>query len=206
MFTVADFVSTYNNYSDEELYIIYNNPDKYSAEGNEAARIVIDNKGGVDQLVERLREKAAVNKEIKRIQKETKEMGSSGIDSAFIKTVTQSAILNTDEVNSIIDHQYTKVEAALENKKIKPRTIVGSVVGGFIAAVIGGVLWGLQMIYSHRIFYLFFAGLALLCYGIIKFATRQDKTNIVVFIATVISVMLALLIGEFLYSMIGYIE
>jgi len=92
----------------------------------------------------------------------------------------------------------------VEDKKIKPRTVIGSIIGCIVAGLIGGTLWGLQMIYSGRIFYILLIGLVLLCYGIIKISTKQTKKNTVVLIATVISVVLSLLIGQLLYDIIGY--
>ena len=64
--------------------------------------------------------------------------------------------------------------------------------------------WGLQMIYSKRMFYIFFVGLALLSYYLIKALTKQTKNNSFVFIATIISVILALFIGQLLYEIVGY--
>lgn len=206
MFTVNDFVLKFADYSDEELYLITQNKEGYSKEAIEAADIVINKKGGIEEISKRIEAKAVVQKEIGRIQKETKEMGIGGVDSSFIKTVTTSSILSEEEVKEIIDNKYSEVEAEIENKKIKPRTIGGSIAGGAIASVIGGTLFGLQMIFSNRIFYILVIGLALLCYGIIKFSTKQDKNNTVVLIATFLSTIASICIGYLLYSIIGYIE
>ncbi len=97
-----------------------------------------------------------------------------------------------------------EIEQELNDKKIKPRTIAGGIIGGTIAAVTGGALWGLQLIYSGRIFLILGIGLALFCYGIISAATKQSKNNIVVLIATVISIIVAIGIGQLLYEIVGY--
>src|SRR5206468_1494662 len=83
-----------------------------------------------------------------------------------------------------------------QKQKIKPRTIFGSIIGGTIASLIGGVLWGLQLIQMHRMFVILGIGIALLSYGIIKFSTKQSKENIIVLIATVISTGAAIFIGQ----------
>ncbi|MGE5109119.1 MAG: hypothetical protein ACM3H8_16395 [Sphingobacteriales bacterium] len=204
MLSVSDFVSKYQNYSDEELYDVHLNINGYSDEAKKALSIVLENKGGIDPLLKRLEEKRIVDNEIKRIKKETAELGSQGIDSSFIKATTTSDILSAEKVNEIIDNKYVEVETELADKKINPRTIVGSVIGGGIASLVGGILWGLQMIYSQRIFYMLFVGLILLCYGIIRLSTKQSKKNTVVVIATIASTILAVLIGQLLYEMIGY--
>lgn len=204
MLSTADFVQKYESYTDEELHAVYLNQAGYSDEAIKALEIVLENKGGLDALLKRLEEKHIVEKEIHRIRKETAELGSKGIDSSFIKSTTASGILSPEKVNEIIDSQYAEVERALDDKRIKPRTIAGSIIGGLTASIIGGILWGLQMIYSNRIFYILGIGLALLCYGIIKLATRQSKNNIVVLVASIISIALAVFFGEMLYAIYGY--
>lgn len=206
MFSVEDFISKYEKYSDEELMEINSGIDGYSKEAEKALAIVIDRKGGMDRLLKSLERKKIIRNEIKRIAKETHELGSQGIDSSFIKTVTSSAILSAGEVKEIIDNKYVEVEAAIQDKKINSRTIVGSIAGGGIASVIGGTLWGLQMIYSKRIFYIFFPGLFIISYAIIKVLTKQSQKNKVVLIATIISVILSVIIGQLLYEIIGYQE
>jgi len=204
MFSVSDFVAKYETHTDEELMGMHLNIDGYSEEAKEALEIVIEKKGGLDTLEQRLQEKKKVADEVKRIAKDVKEMGMGGADASFLITVTKSDILSDEKVKEVIDAQYASVEAEIENKKIKPRTVIGGIVGGGIASVVGGILWGLQMIYSQRIFYLFGVGLVLLCYAIIKVSTRQNKENKVVLIATILSVIVALLIGSLLYEIIGY--
>ena len=109
-------------------------------------------------------------------------------------------------MQSIIDQKFLEIEAEIDDKKIKPRTIIGGVIGGLIAIVVGGTLWGLQLIYSQRIFYVFGVGLALLCYSTIKLITKQSKKNTFVIVASVISFILAVLLGQLLYNIVGYRE
>lgn len=204
MFSVTDFVSKYNNYTGEELLEIHSNLSGYSAESQEAVNIVIQTRGGMENLLEKREEKNIIEAEINRIKKETEIMGSQHIDASFINTVTTSAILSPEKIKEIIDKKHAEVELELDDKKIKPRTITMSIVGGAIASVVGGVLWGLQMIYAKAIFTILFVGLILFCYGIIRIATKQSYKNTVVIIATTISVILAGLIGNYLYALTGY--
>lgn len=206
MLSIPDFVLKYETYTDEELYEIYRTQDGYSNEAQEALKIVLEKKGGAEALLKRIEEQRIVEKEIQRIKKETAQLGTNGVDASFIKKTTTSTILSANQVSEIVDSKLEEVNLELEDKKIKPRTIVGSIIGGAIASVVGGVLWGVQIIYVHRIFYIFGFGLALLCYGIIKGATKQSKNNTVVLIATVISILLALLIGQLMFEVFGFRE
>lgn len=204
MFSVDDFVLKYKKYTDEELLDINSNILGYSNEAQIALGRVINSKGGLESLLKKAESKAILLNEENRIAKETMDFGKEGIDASFIKTVTISTILSEEKVKEIIDRKYVEVEAEIEDKKIKPSTIIGSITGGGIASIIGGAFWGLQMIYSKRMFYIFFVGLVLFSYYVIKALTKQTKNNSFVFIATIISIILALFIGQLLYEIVGY--
>ena len=204
MFSVDDFVLKYKKYTDEELLDINSNILGYSNEAQIALGRVIYSKGGLESLLKKAESKAILLNEENRIAKETMDFGKEGIDASFIKTVTSSTILSEEMVKEIIDRKYVEVEAEIEDKKIKPSTIIGSITGGGIASIIGGAFWGLQMIYSKRMFYIFFVGLVLFSYYVIKALTKQTKNNSFVFIATIISIILALFIGQLLYEIVGY--
>ncbi len=204
MFSVDDFVLKYKKYTDEELLDINSNILGYSNEAQIALGRVIYSKGGLESLLKKAESKAILLNEENRIAKETMDFGKEGIDASFIKTVTSSTILSEEKVKEIIDRKYVEVEAEIEDKKIKPSTIIGSITGGGIASIIGGAFWGLQMIYSKRMFYIFFVGLVLFSYYVIKALTKQTKNNSFVFIATIISIILALFIGQLLYEIVGY--
>ncbi len=203
MFSVDDFILQYEKYTDGELLNIHANISGYSDEAQIALGRVINSKGGLESLLKKAELNAILLKEEKRIAQETEHFGKQGIDASFIKTVTVSNILPEEKVKEIIDKKYVEVEAEIEDKKIKPRTIIGSIIGGGIASIIGGIFWGLQMIYSNRMFYIFFVGLGLISYYLIKVFTNQTKNNIFVFIATIVSVIVALFIGQLLYDIFG---
>ena len=204
MFSVDDFVSKYQEYTDEELVEIRGNIGSYSMEAQEALNIVISNKGGQEKLLQRLEEKMKIVNEIQRIENETQKLAAGGTDVSFLKKMIYSDYLTTEKVHEIIDNKIAENRLHEEDKEIKPRTIIGSIVGGGIASFIGGVLWGMQMMYPKRIFAILFIGLVLLCYGIISISTKQSKKNNVVVVATVISTLAALLIGQLLYRIFGY--
>lgn len=213
MFTVNDFIAQYESYTDGQLAFIHLNPDNYNKEASDAAKIIIERKGGLDELFKRLEIAQAKNVEIIRIKKETEELGSQGFDSTFLKTNAASSILSKEEMHEIIDDKYDEVVYAIEDKKITPKTIAGSIVGGAVGALVGGILWGLQtiyltggpgLLYASKILILLLIGLTLLCYGFVRFFTKQSKQNTAVFIATIASVVLAILIGSFLYSLVGF--
>jgi hypothetical protein len=161
--SIEELITTYQNYSDEELLSVFRNIDSYSEEGKTALNIVIANKGGAENIEERVQDGLMINYEINRIRNEAILLKNKNADVFQIRQSINSKILPVNKVNEIIDNTFSYLEAEEEDKKIKPSTIAGSVVGVIFSSVIGGVLWGLQMIYTGRIFFILILGLALLC-------------------------------------------
>jgi len=169
MFTVEDFLSQYQTYTDEQLIDIRSNADNYNPEAAKAVDILIDKRGGLEAARQRVRQKQETDAEISRINAEAMALTEA------------------------------------EDRKIKPRTIYGSLLGGILASLIGSALWGGQLILAGgyielKITVLLFTGLSIVCYGIIKAATKQSRKNAMVLITTVLSVLISLGIGQLLFD------
>jgi len=87
----------------------------------------------------------------------------------------------------------------IENKRIGFKTILFGLMGGSISCVIGGYLWGTQMLQSNRIFYIFAVGLVLLNYVFINGFTKKSYKNPVVVILTILFFTISLYIGNYIY-------
>jgi hypothetical protein len=206
MLSVKDFIDKYEQYSDDELFEVNSNIEDYSPEAKEALYIVLANKGGLEKIEKKIADKKIISDEIIRIKVETSKLSSKETNAEFIKTLVSSNILSKDDVDKIIDEKFGQFEAHVKDTTIDSKTIVQALIGTVIASILGGILWGLQMIYSKRIFYIFILGLAMLCYGIVKLTTKKSKENRVVFIAVVLSFILSMLFGTLIYQVIGYQE
>jgi hypothetical protein len=204
MFTVQEFVSKFETYNDVELFEIHSNWDNYSNEAKEAFHIVISKKGGLDNLLTRMAERHKLLNEANKIKKEVYDLSKSGGDKNFAKGIIASDHLSADAVNEIIDSTFNVIEQEKEDVKIKPRTIYGSILGGALASIISGILWGLLMIYSEKAPGFMLIAPALICYWIIKAFTKQSKNNIVILIATIISICAGIFIGLILLALIGH--
>jgi hypothetical protein len=204
MFTVKEFVLKFESYGDDELFEIYSNWNNYSEEAREAFNIVISNKGGVENLLARHAEKLKFLEEAGKIRKAAVELCMSGSDIAFAKKMITSNYLPQEKVSEIIEGAFHVAEQAKEDVKIKPRTIYGSILGGIVASIVSGLLWGALLIYSERILLVLLIAPALICYWIIKAFTKQSKNNIVILIATIIAVCVAVQIGRVLFTIVGF--
>jgi hypothetical protein len=141
--------------------------------------------------------------EADKIKKEVYELSKSGCDKSFAKGMITSDHLSPEAVNEIIDSVFNALEQKKEDVKIKPRTIYGSLLGGALASIISGILWGALFIYSGRVLILMLIAPALICYWIIKAFTRQSKNNIVILIATILSICAGIFTGLILLALIG---
>ncbi len=199
MLTTDDFILQYEAYTDEDLHAVYEHIDDYSPEAQEAFKIVIQKKGGLEKWLGHIQETQIYFAETMRISREAAGMAIKNVDTDFIRTIVSSKILPPEEVDKVITQALEQVALHKEDRKIKPRTIIGSVLGVIVAGIIGGIGWGLKEVYAPDIYLkiqlLLVAGLILLSYGIVKAFTRQSKGNVVVLIATVLSVILSILLG-----------
>jgi hypothetical protein len=204
MFSKNDFLEKYRQCSDAELMKMYQGRSSYSAEAQDAMLEVIHEKGGIEKLTERLESQEIIVAEIKRLKTEIHQLNNKYTDLEFMKKMVHSGILTPEQLDQLIEAAYQEAEEERDDQAIKPRTVNGSIFGGAFAAITGGVLWGLMLMYSEKQFIFFIAGLALYCFFWIRIATKQSIKNQVVIIATIISTLLALGIGAGIYKFYGY--
>lgn len=204
MFTTQELLARYETYTDDQLIQLHSELHNYSDEAKEAFNTVIVKKGGLDNLLRLKKEKERVAIEENRIAIEAEQMARGGSDASFAKTMITSELLTSGEVEDIIEKKFQQFHKQKEDVKIKPRTIIGGVIGCILASLTGGTLWGTKMIYTRSTALFMFAGLAMLCYAIVWICTRQSYKNAAVLIATVISFVLSLGLGQILFVIFGY--
>jgi hypothetical protein len=186
------------------LYAIHLNMDGYSADAQKAFEVVLQKRGGIEQLTSNLRQKQVIQNEIRRIEQETAESMQSGFDEAFIKKAISSSILPAAETDVIISRKFSESEAALADKKITSKTIAGSIAGGLAASLVNGAAWGLLLIYTDTYSPILFIGSLFTCYAIVKLFTRQSGKNAAVLITSIVAAVLAFAIGSLLYKLVGF--
>jgi len=95
-------------------------------------------------------------------------------------------------------------KAEAEDRKIKPRTVFGSVIGGAVASLAGTIVWGAQLLYAggyiaEKVTLILGVGLFFICYGIVRLATGQSKKNAVVLVSSAMSTAISIIGGDFLF-------
>ncbi|MGK2860664.1 MAG: hypothetical protein ACSLE0_01910 [Chitinophagaceae bacterium] len=198
-----ELINTYTSLSDEQLLEAYHNLGDYTVEAKEALTLVIKNRGGIENLLANERLQNELILEAERIRHQVRKLIIPGVDKEFLNKMINSEILEESQKEFIIRQAVEESTKELEDKKIKPRTLLGGGLAAGIASLIGGVLWGLQMMWSGRVFAIFFFGLVLLSYGLIKLFTKQSHKNVAVILLTAISVIIALVISQLMFEVFG---
>ncbi len=198
-----ELILTYTDFSDEQLIEAYRNPNDYSEEAKAALAIVIQKRGGIDCLLEKEQQQYVLAVETERIKQQVRRLNTSNTDLDFLSKMIVSQLLDEHQTRTIIQQTVEEINQNREDRQIKPRTIIGGMLGAVIAGIAGGIPWGLQIMWSGRIFVIFLVGLILLCYGIIRLFTRQSYKNTAVFVLTAIAVVIALFIGQLMFEIFG---
>lgn len=201
--TVESLVKTYANYTAEELLEIIEHPDNYSEEAVKAANIVIETNGGIDTIKELSAQQQKKNTETERITKMVNHLYKKGTAAAAIKAQINSPILSQDEIAAITDAVDAKEQMRSKDKKLNPRTVIGSVAGGIIATLVSGVLLGQLFLRTNRVLVLLLVVVAVFNYLIIYLFTKQSYRNTIVLTATILSTIFAFLVAQLVLRMYG---
>lgn len=205
MSNIEDLKTRYREESNENLYDIYLNIKDYSADAKEALTVILQEKGGLEKIKLILDKKQDKRFEKIRLEKQIIEFHKEGMEVDEITLSLKPILLSQNELQQLVKQKVNSIEKDASVKSINPRTIIGGVLGAIVGGTIGGILWGLHMMYSNKMVLFFIFGLVLISYAIIKWTTKQSKKNIAVLILTILSVIYALLLGEILYSIFGYL-
>jgi hypothetical protein len=205
MLTTQDFIDKYQTYTDLELYTVRHNIHQYSEDAGKALAIVIDNKGGLDALIKRLEAQATIEKEKQRIANEATKLGLGGVDAAFIKNTTSSALLSKEEVDHIVESNAAKAELQVKDRKVNTETIVKCIIGGALATITGGAFASLQSVYFGATSAVMVIGTGLICYFTVKWFTKKSFNNTAVFLASLIAFFLSYAVAQLAVAVFGYL-
>jgi hypothetical protein len=203
MLTIEDLLLQFRSKTDEELFQVYLAIDDYSDEAKEAIEMELRKRGGLDKVKAAYEVGRRLLQEQQRIMRDTYKLAEGGTDISLLKTLITSELFAPEQTHALVEEAYAQKMEEIADRKVKPRTVYGSMIGGLAGSIVGGLLWGILAIQTQRIFYFLFAVMALISYGLIRLFTRQSKENTVVAIATGASVIIGVIIGNLLYNWFG---
>jgi uncharacterized phage infection (PIP) family protein YhgE len=189
----------YSKYSDDELIDSYSTMLDYSGKANAEILAEIQSRGGLDSFLKQKELKEKNKKEVGRISKEVHDACKNyvGADLDFVKHSITSDILSNEDLSYLIERKFVEHKATLADKEIDSNTIVGSVTGILVGSALGSIFLIICIVIFNSIVYFPLVGVYIIAYQTIKFITKKSRNNIVVFVASFISTILALLIAIF---------
>jgi len=108
MLLAKDFIAEYEKFTDEELVNIHSIIDSYGKEAQKALAVVLNNKGGIEAILGRVKEKERIATEVERISNAVKAQKADTIDPQFIKKMVASSFLPEQQVRDIIENRYVE--------------------------------------------------------------------------------------------------
>jgi|SRR3954470_4030760 len=185
-------MSSYKKYTNKDLIDIYESHKAYSGVvKDEELKTEIEARGGLEALVK-------FPKEINRIIHETNEFIKDRYTSEQIIKKIKSDILTASQMQAVISQQILVLNERERDQKITSKTIIGSLVGMILSIALSLIIWFISFFYLHYMPFILLPGMGILSYFIIKLFTKQSRDNVIVFIATFLSIVISFILQLFL--------
>ncbi|MDP5201025.1 hypothetical protein [Flavobacterium sp. DG2-3] len=190
----------YKNYSDKDLEEAYISMIDYSGKASKEILFEIDNRGGIDAFLSMLESNKINKKEIQRITKEVYDLCYDYSDLDFIKQFIKSDILDSDELDKLVNSKFNEYQAILSDRAINQKTIYGSLIGMTVGIIISLMFYAFIINLFGRFIYYPIVAVYFICYLTIKLITKQTRNNSFVFISSLMGTVLTLLCLYFFYN------
>lgn len=117
------------------------------------------------------------------------------------KEITEKLIeigINRSNAIKIVETTYDEVQLAVEREKFTTESIIPSLFGGFMAAIIGGIVWGLIVKFTgYEVGYMALGIGALSGVAVLLFA--KGKRGIPLQVIAVLSSIFGIIVGKYFY-------
>jgi hypothetical protein len=188
----------YTKFSDRDLFESYQTALDYSGKADKNLIAEIENRGGVEKLREAFEKEKRFSKEIYRIYNIVYTLRRSNMsEEEILSQVTSEVIPKSELVNLVRNHLVT-IDKEMKDASVNARTIIGAILGTTISSILTAILWYASIVYSGYMYYILIGVFVLMSYVIIRLCTRQSRRNVVVFIATFLSVFIGMIVGTLL--------
>lgn len=125
----------------------------------------------------------------------TQQLGSGKNRTDVVRELVQSG-MSESEANQAVERIYFQLKKAVEEEEFSGGALVPAILGGVLAAVIGGAVWGAIVIYTgYEVGYVAW-GIGLLCgMGVVMFA--GGKKGMPLQLIAVVTSVLGIVIGKY---------
>jgi len=195
-----------------ELHNALQNKQDYSEDAYRLIQEIVEERGGIQKL------KANILLEQKELDKENSEEDKRNVFRQLIQDQLKynpnldvsetferfkDIDIPLEEKKQIFEEEAISWDAEVKDKKITFASLTGGLIGGFIGSIVGGVFFGITLIFTQRIFLLFIFGLGVISFFFIWLFSRKSSKNMATIIITLLSTFGALILGWFLFELIG---
>lgn len=189
----------YKNYKDEDILRAYSTMMSTSGEITSDLANAIQNRGGIDYFKRIIELSKSHPLEISRLKNEIQSLITIETSYDFVRNLISSKILSMEELNIFVKRIFDEQRASLIDKKITENTIVKSLTGLILGSILGTLFWwGILYLFKYPFIYVipfvFMVG-----YFIIKSISKQSYKNPVVLLASILSAIINLVAGHFLF-------
>ena len=201
--SVSELQEQYREFDDLQLYATHQNKEGYSVEGQEALDLEVNNRGGERDLKLRVAQILFLNDERKRVRIYARSAVANGLSKAEMIKEIHFEHLTNEEIEGLLDIEIEIANAAIEDVKVKPKTIYGSLLGICIGSLIAAPVWAGQLILGGTIMIFIVLGVGFMNFFIIKSITGQSENNVVVVLASAIAFIVGAGLGFLIFQIVG---
>ncbi|MBK9485156.1 MAG: hypothetical protein IPO01_08040 [Chitinophagaceae bacterium] len=189
----------YKNYKDEDIIRAYSTMMSTSGEINPDLANAIQNRGGIDYFKRIMELRKSQPLEISRLQNEVQSLTTPETNYDFVRNLISSKYLSVDDLNIFVKRVFDEQRASLIDKAITQTTIVKSLTGLIFGSIFGTLFWwGILYIFKQPFIFVI-PVVFMIGYFIIKRISKQSFKNPVVLVASVLSAIISLVAGQFLF-------
>jgi hypothetical protein len=192
----------YQNFSDDELIEAYSTMIDYSGKPNLEMLSAIEKRGGIESFKRKIELNKINSAERNRITKEVYSLSSPETNLDFIKRLITSNVFSREELERLIEIKFFEHQAMLKNNAVSSKTIIVSIAAALLSCVIGAIIFILLMAFLTPMLLLaYIVPVYIINYLIIRFITKKTRSNIIVFLTTLLSTIGSIVLGVNILSL-----
>ncbi|MBL0145983.1 MAG: hypothetical protein IPP48_09640 [Chitinophagaceae bacterium] len=189
----------YKNYKDEDIIRAYSTMMSTSGEITSDLANAIQNRGGIDYFNRIMELRKSQPLEISRLQNEVQSLTTSETSYDFVRNLISSKYLSMDDLNIFVKRIFDEQRASLFDKAVTQNTIVKSITGLILGSILGTLFWWGILYLFKQPFIFVIPVVFMISYFIIKNISKQSSKNPVVLLASILSALISLVAGHFLF-------
>lgn len=193
----------YELLDEESLLTAYVNREQYNPGALSVIDQLIEEKGGPRSIQERITFQQLKEEDSEKLRKYVFDQLFEKNDKEEVRKALQSDYLQKAELDALFEKEYNRWVQWEEDKKSTTGSVLKGAIGAFVGGTIGGILWGMMMIGSGKIFIILGFGLFLCSYGFIWLFSKKPLINLGTLFLTILSVGYALILGQILVAIFG---